>query len=175
MRSFFEFAGKTPALLVAFVATAAFLLVVFPILPLDGELLDVKPGYSHEEVMNSMEEYGAEGRTIHLWSSTVLDTIFVLVYITLFAGLIYRFRISDRTWWLAFVPVLAGMWDILENIQITAMLALYPDIRETQVSWSSTFTVVKLVVAPIYHVIGLGFLLVAVFRRVFSKFLRKGD
>ena len=142
MRRYFEFAGRTRTLLATFAATAVFLVLVFPNLPIDGELLDLKPGYSFDEAMASMEEYGPEGRTVYAWSSMLLDTLFPLVYVTLFAGLIHRFRLTDGTWWLAFVPVAAGVWDLLENIQITAMLVGYPDVGPTQVAWASTFTTV---------------------------------
>ncbi|MCY3641588.1 MAG: hypothetical protein OXH37_11300, partial [Gammaproteobacteria bacterium] len=76
MRSYFEFAGRTGTLALTFAATAAFLVVVFPNLPIGGEMLDMKPGYSHEEAMASMAEYGPDGRTTYAWASAVLDTLF---------------------------------------------------------------------------------------------------
>lgn len=174
MRGYFEFAGRTGPLLVTFVATATFLFLVFPSLPINGEMLDLKPGYSFDEAMASMEGYGADGRTTYAWSSMLLDTLFPLVYVTLFAGLIHRFRLTEGTWWLSFVPVAAGVWDLLENVQITAMLVGYPDVGPTQVAWASAFTTVKGYVGPVYQVLGGGLLLVALVRRAYAR-LRSGS
>ena len=152
-----------------FVATAALLFLVFPNLPLNGEMLDVKLGYSYDEAMASMAGYGPDGRTIYAWASMLLDTLFPLVYVTLFAGLIHRFRLTEGTWWLAFVPVAAGVWDLLENVQIAAMLVGYPDLGPSQVAWASAFTLVKGYVGPVYQVLGIGLLLVALVRRALAR------
>ena len=169
MRRYFEFAARTGTLLVTFVATAALLFLVFPNLPINGELLDMKPGYSFDEAMAALEGYGPDGRTTYAWASMLLDTLFPLVYVTLFAGLIYRFRLTAGTWWLAFVPVAAGILDVLENVQITALLVGYPDLGATQVAWASTFTAVKGYIGPVYQLLGAGLLLVAVVRRVLGR------
>ena len=175
MKRYFEFAGRTRTLLVAFVATAAFLFLVFPNLPINGEMLDVKPGYSYDEAMASMEEYGPDGRTTYAWGSILLDTLFPLVYVTFFAGLIYRFRLTERTWWLAFLPVGAGIWDLMENVQITAMLIGYPDIGPAQVASASAFTTVKGYIGPVYQILGIGLLLVALVRRAVNRVRSGGD
>lgn len=161
MRSYFEFAGRTRTLAVTFAATAAFLVVVFPNLPIGGEMLDMKPGYSFEEAMGSMAEYGPDGRTTYAWSSAVLDTLFPIVYVTFFAGLIFRFRLTEGMWVLAFIPVVAGLGDLAENAQITTMLLQFPDVGPVQVAWASAFTLVKGWIAPVYLILGLGLSLVA--------------
>ena len=164
MRPYFEFAGRTRTLAVTFAATAAFLVLVFPYLPIGGQMLDMKPGYSHEEAMASMEEYGPSGRTTYAWASAVLDTLFPIFYVTFLAGLIYRFRLTEGSWILAFIPVVAGLGDLAENAQITAMLLQYPNIGAIQVAWASTFTLVKGWIVPICLILGLGLLLVALLR-----------
>ena len=164
MRSYFEFAGRTGTLAVTFAATAVFLVLVFPNLPVGGELLDMKSDYSHEEAMASMEQYGLDGRTTYAWASVLLDTLFPVSYVTFFAGLIYRFRLTEGLWTLAFVPVVAGLWDLAENAQITAMLVRYPDVGATQVAWASAFTTVKGCIGPVYQILGVGLLLLATLR-----------
>ena len=173
MRTYFGFAGRTGTLAVTFAATAVFLVLVFPNLPVGGELLDLKPGYSYEEAMASMEQYGPEGRTTYAWASVLLDTLFPLSYVTFFAGLIYRFRLTEGTWWLAFVPVAAGLWDLAENAQITAMLIRYPDVGATQVAWASAFTAVKGWIGPVYQILGPGLLLVAMARSLVRAIRRR--
>ncbi|MYA16502.1 MAG: hypothetical protein F4Z28_06875 [Gammaproteobacteria bacterium] len=174
MRRFFEFSGRTGTLAVALVAVAVLLLVVFPNLPVGGDMLDTKPGYAYQEAMASMEEYGADGRTTYALASMSLDTLFPLAYVTLFAGLIYRFRATEGTWWLAYIPVVAGLCDLLENVQITAMLVQYPDIGAVQVAWASAFTTVKWWIGSGYQILGVGLLLLAAGRAVFAR-IRGGD
>ncbi len=169
MRRYLEFANKTGTLIATALVVVLVLFLVFPNLPVGGELLDMKSSYTYQEVMDSMEEYGADGRTIYLLTSTVLDTVFPFVYATFFAGLIYRFRASEGTWWLAYVPIVGGIWDLLENIQIASMLLAYPEIGETQVSWASTFTYLKHWIGSFYLVVGAVLLLVALVRTVITK------
>lgn len=169
MRAYFEFAGRTGVLALTFAATVAFLFLVFPSLPIEGEMLDLKSGYSHEEAMNAMEAYGAEGRTTYAWASAVLDTLFPLTYVTFFAGLIYRFRVTEATWVLAFIPVFAGVWDLFENAQIVAMLLGYPEVGAGQVAWASAFTTVKGYLGFVYLILGAGLLALALVRGVVAR------
>ncbi len=163
-------------MIVSFLAMAVLLFLVFPNLPIGGEMLDVRPGYSHEEAKALMEQYGSSGRTIYAWSSMVLDTIFAMVYVTFFAGLIYRFRITEKLWILAFIPVVAGVWDLAENVQITAMLVQYPDVSVNQVTMASTFTKVKGWISPVYQILGIGLFLIALLRGIVRKIQRReGD
>jgi len=115
MKKWFEFASQTRVLAATFVLTLVFLFVVFPALPVNGELLDYKSSYTHDEAMAAMEEYGPEGRRVYAWASPTLDTLFPIVYVSFFAGLIYRCRPTERLWWLAFIPVAAGIVDLGEN------------------------------------------------------------
>ena len=170
MRKYFEYASANRTLLLTLTVTLVFLFLVFPNLPIGGEMLDVKPGYTHTEAMAAMDDYGAEGRTIYAWSSAVLDTLFFpLIYVTLFAGLIYRFRPTEGIWLLAFVPVIAGIWDVGENVQIVVMLIQYPDIGETQVAWASAFTSIKGNLVLICLLLGLGLPSLAMSRRLLAK------
>ena len=41
------------------------------------------------------------------------------------------------------LPVVVGVWDLLENLQITLLLLGYPDISDRQIQWASFFTWVK--------------------------------
>ena len=169
MSRYFDFAGRTGTLLATFAATAAFLVFVFPNLPINGEMLDLKPSYTHTEALAAMEGYGSDGRTVYALGSMILDTLFPLVYVTFFAGLIHRFRITDGTWWLAYLPVAAGVWDLMENVQITAMLVGYPDVGPAQVAWASFFTMVKGYVGPVYQLLAIALLAVAGIRRLVTR------
>ena len=169
MQRYFELASRTSVLVGAFVLTAAFLFVVFPALPVGGELLDVKSGYTHAEAMAAMEGYGASGRSVYILASLTLDTLFPLVYVTLFAGLIHRFRWNDRTAFLAWIPVVAGIIDLGENVQIVAMLTNYPDVGPVQVAFASTFTMVKGWLGTVYQVLAVVLLVVAGIRALRNR------
>ncbi|MEH6559123.1 MAG: hypothetical protein V7459_09770 [Oceanicoccus sp.] len=170
MRTYFELAAKTLTLIATFIGIVVLVTFVFPAVPVGGELLDLKPGYSYTEVVASMEEYGEDGRNLYAWMSPTLDTLFPLVYVTFFAGVIYRFRPTEKLWVLAFIPVAAGFWDLCENAQITAMLIQYPNISESQVNLASTFTQVKSsIFGPVYQLLAIALLLFSGIRFVIGK------
>ena len=170
MRRYFEFAAQSSSLVSTLIAVLVLLFLVFPNLPISDELLDVKSRYSYEEAMNALEAYGPEGRTIYLLVSLLLDTLLPVAYVTFFAGVIYRFRLSEGTWWLAYIPVFGGVWDLLENIQISAMLISYPDIAEAQVVWASTFTYLKHWIGSVYLGVAVVVFLVALTRIALTRF-----
>ena len=169
MRQYFEFASRTSALLTTLALVVLILFFVFPNLPIGGELLDEKPGYTYEEAITALNAYGGDGRTVYLWTSLLLDTLFPLVYVTFFAGVIYRFSVTEGTWWLAFLPVFGGAWDLIENIQISSMLVAYPDVTELQVASASLFTSVKHWIGTGYLVVAVGVFLISITRATFAK------
>lgn len=171
MRSYFEFAGQTKILIATFFGVVVMLFVVFPALPIGGPLIDVLPGYTHSEVMAQMEVYGEEGRSVYAWASPTVDTLFPIIYVTFFAGVIYRFRLTEKLWVLAFIPVAAGFWDLCENAQITTMLIQYPDVSESQANLASTFTVVKSnVFGPTYQLLAIFLLFIAGVKAMVARF-----
>lgn len=173
MRRYFAFAARTPVLLTSLVCALVILFGVFPALPIGAEVLDVRDGYSYPELIAAMQQYGASGRRVYAWASPTVDTLFPLSYVTLFCGILYRFRPLERLWIIAWVPVLAGIWDLCENAQITAMLLMYPDIGETQVAWASFFTRVKTVyIGPAYQLPAIAFMLIALLRGVMRRWFR---
>jgi hypothetical protein len=165
-RQFFEFAAGTKPLIVSLVGVLFMMLLVFPSLPLHGEMIDLKLYYTLAEIQTAMLQYGPQGRAVYAMASPTLDTLFPVLYVTFFAGLIYRFRPNERLWVMAFIPVFAGVWDLCENAQITAMLLQYPDISASQVAVASFFTTVKHLLGAVYELIALGFLALFFVRRI---------
>ena len=160
-RTFFEFAAGSKPLIVTFTGVLVMLLLVFPALPVGGDLLDVKLFYSLADVQAAMLQYGPQGRAVYALASPTVDTLFPILYVTFFAGLLYRFRPSERLWLLAFIPVFAGAWDLCENAQITTLLLQFPNISARQVALASFFTSVKHVLSAVYELAAL--LLLAIF------------
>lgn len=144
MTHYFQFISTTRNLWLSFVLTALFVVVIFPYLSAGVESLDVRlDGYSHAEVMAALEGYGADGRWRYIWISLILDTIFPLLYCSLYAGLIYRFAPREALKPLAYLPLIGGLFDLGENVQIVTMLAQFPEISVTQVEWANRFTLTK--------------------------------
>ncbi len=143
MRTYFESISTTPALSATLLATLILVFAVFPALPIGGELLDVKSGYTYGDAVAALESYGEQGRRAYAWSSATLDTLLPIVYASLLAGLVYRFRPTERLWTLAYLPIGAGVLDLWENIQIIFLLFLYPEVSAPQVASASLFTLSK--------------------------------
>lgn len=142
MRTYFESVSATP-MLAANLVLALILVAAFPALPIGGEMLDVKSGYTYREAVAAFESYGEQGRRVYAWSSATLDTLLPVAYASLLAGLVYRFRPTERLWKLAYLPIGAGVLDLCENIQIILLLVLYPDVSAWRVASASLFTTSK--------------------------------
>lgn len=139
---YLTFASRTKTLTVTGVCMLLLAFVVFPLIPkIGGSLIDLLPRYSYTEVMELMESYGEDGRRLYTWLSPSLDTIFPLIYVTFWAGLI--FRLQQKLWFLAFLPITLGIVDLCENAQIITMLIKYPDVPHSLVSSASLFTSIK--------------------------------
>ena len=170
MIRYFQFAAKTKILILTFIGTFLFVLVIFPSLPIDGKSLDAQPEYDFARVHELMAQYGEDGRRVYSMASPTLDTLFPLIYVTFFVGLIYRFRATDPLGWLAVIPIITGLVDLGENIQITTLLLQYPDISEEQVQSASLFTETKTILLIVTWFLAVGCILQATGKLVLGKF-----
>lgn len=175
MLRFLNFVSQTYVLVTTFVLTFLIAVFIFPALPFYADMLDLKSSYTFDEFVSAMEAYGSSGRSLYAFLSPTLDTVFPIVYVSFFSGLIYRFRLVDGVWWLALLPVLAGAIDLLENAQITAMLISYPDISETQVNLASQSTSAKSILGPIYQSLAVLFLVIGLVRAASRRILGAGS
>lgn len=116
----------------------------------DGmELLDLKPlGYSHNYVQVLFEKLGNEGRHLYLTYQIPIDMIypilFALCYSILTVYLFDKIKSSEKLIFVfSLIPVIAGMFDYLENIGIIIMLKSYPDISSGMSLTTSIFSIGK--------------------------------
>ncbi len=113
------------------------------------KIFDLSPGgYSYDYSIKLLSSLGDEGRKKYLYTQLPLDFIYpVLFSISSFLLLAWlfskRYDKSSRIFYFCFVPVIAGIFDYLENIQIVLMILNYPEISGAQVALSSTSTIVK--------------------------------
>ncbi|WP_420615804.1 hypothetical protein [Candidatus Palauibacter sp.] len=126
-------------------------------------------GYTHSEALAALDGYGEAGRRAYAWASLTLDTLLPAASASFLAGLIYRFRPTERMWRLAWLPVAAGVIDLGENVQIFLMLIRYPDISAGQVASASLFTMLKGYAILICLTLAIPLVVVAVGRRIGAR------
>ena len=141
MGKFFDSAARTPVLIGSGAVMVALAAVFFALPVVGGRLIDQMYGYSYERLMTVLADYGERGRHVHMIATPTVDLLFPLAYVTFFAGAIRRLTGADSA--LALVPVVLGAVDLGENVQIVAMLSLYPEIPRALVASASCCTVVK--------------------------------
>jgi hypothetical protein len=144
MLNSFRFLSTKKYLFLAFCGTLL-CLICFGILEnkLGAQILDVLPRYNLNEVEKYFLIYGEEGRRLYAWASLTLDLLFPVCYMALFIGLILLLTGSSIFRWLIILPIMLGVIDITENIQICFMLIQYPEITDVQVNLASGSTSFK--------------------------------
>lgn len=105
-------------------------------------MVDLKLGYNSQDVFQAFDNMGEKGRSLHIYSSLVLDTIIPILYVSLVLGA-YVKLFSKEISYIYIIPILAGLFDIGENIQSVIMNHNYTNLSENQVFIASSFTLIK--------------------------------
>ena len=142
LESFVEAVGRT-GVIAALFALTVILFVASSLLPFGCCLLDATWGYSYEEVYRLIEGYGESGRHQYVIFSLTLDLVLPLTYVSFLAGLIHRIKTGMPDLLVVLIPAVVGMLDVLENIQIVAMLRAFPNILEMQSNAAAVTTMGK--------------------------------
>jgi hypothetical protein len=93
--------------------------------------LDLMFFYTPTQAFEMIDKYGEAGRSIYLKIELTADIIYPIIY-TLFYGLLISwlfqraFRSDSRMQKWNIMPVGAWFFDLLENVGIVSMLAVYP-------------------------------------------------
>ena len=101
----------------------------------DMILFDLSPlGYSVDFAAQLLNEIGAEGRKTYLNHQLPVDFVypglFAITYSFMLIWVLGKFaRKGSKSFFIAFVPIAAGVFDYFENLGIISMLVLYPDLR----------------------------------------------
>ena len=116
---------------------------IFFLLPhnIFSNMLDLELFYSKKNVVENFSTMGPDGRGIYVFSSLLIDTVYPILYLSLFLGAYFKLFRSSKA--ILFVPVIAFSFDILENLQITRLNFNFPNINETHVYLSSMTTSLK--------------------------------
>lgn len=88
-------------------------------------------GYSAEYINSLMNTLGASGRNVYLYNQLPLDMIYPFLYGLTYCLILAWFlekigKLKGYYFYLCLLPVIAGLFDYLENIGIITILISYP-------------------------------------------------
>ena len=117
--------------------------LIFFLLPHDifANMLDLRFSYNEEIVKQSFVLIGEDGRQLYFFSALVIDTVYPLLYVSLFLGAYYKLFRENA--FLFIFPIASGLFDILENIQVSLLLSNFPTLSSQNIFYSSTSTSMK--------------------------------
>ena len=117
--------------------------LIFFLLPHDifANMLDLKFSYNEEIVKRSFVLIGEDGRQLYFFSALIIDTIYPLLYVSLFIGA--YFKLFKKNTFLFIFPLMAGLFDISENIHVSLLLSNFPTLSSQNIFYSSTSTSIK--------------------------------
>ena len=117
--------------------------LIFFLLPHDifTNMLDLKFSYNEEIVKQSFVLIGEDGRQLYFFSALIIDTIYPLLYVSLFIGA--YFKLFRKNAFLFIFPLMAGLFDISENIHVSLLLSNFPTLSSQNIFYSSTSTSIK--------------------------------
>lgn len=144
------------AVLVLFVSTmTVYLVMLLVTIPRveefapDTALFDLSPaGYSFAEAVLLLDSLGPEGRDAYLFPQLALDFVYPGLFAVCYSLMLTwvfakRFPSGSRIFYLAILPVFAGLFDYVENLLIIRMIMKFPDISEGSAAAASIATVLK--------------------------------
>jgi hypothetical protein len=123
------------------------------------KLFDLSPsGYSHQYALELLKNLGSTGRDIYLYRQLPLDFIYPGMFaVSCCLLLTWLFKksliINSSMFYWCIIPLVAGLFDYLENICIILMLKSYPNVPELLVIFASIFTVFKSILTIIFFVL----------------------
>ena len=122
------------------------------------QLLDMLPtGYDYKYVNELFNTLGETGRETYLTSQLPVDMVYPLLFGISYCLLMGYFlkkidKLHTPYILLCALPIIGGIADYFENIGIITMLYNYPNIAETTVNTTSTFSVIKSISTTMFFV-----------------------
>lgn len=138
----------------------------------DGmKIPDMMPiGYEPEYVLTLFEKLGEQGRNIYLYQQLPVDLLYPLLFsITYFLVILFFLqklqKLNRETYYLSLLPLIAGLFDYLENFVIIYMLGSFPTISVSTIKLSAFFTVFKSMLSSISFTVIIVLLLMLAYRK----------
>jgi hypothetical protein len=123
------------------------------------KLLDMMPtGYDLNYVSELFNSLGEIGRRTYLTNQIPVDMIYPLLFGLTYSLLLAFFlkklnKLNVPFTYLCLLPIIAGIADYLENFGIIAMLKSYPELTETAVKTTSSFSVIKSISTSVFFIV----------------------
>lgn len=158
INSLSQWLNRISKIWVMLVALAAMILFMIIILPGQAAAAEQNAGdsispdtsffYAPEDLLRAAEEYGEKGRQAYIQARWTFDLVFPLVYISFLATGISWFSQSWKhsTDWISYtnlLPIAAGLFDYLENIGASLVMAIYPSQSSGLALITSIFSGIK--------------------------------
>jgi len=122
------------------------------------KLLDMMPtGYDSAYVENLFNLLGEKGRNTYLYRQIPIDMIYPLFFGISYCLLLAYFldklkKLNSFYIYLCLLPIIAGIFDYLENLGIITMLINYPVYSQKLIVSTNIFTIIKSMTTTIYFV-----------------------
>jgi hypothetical protein len=139
------------------------------------KLLDMMPmGYNAEYVNSLMNTLGEHGRNAYLFIQLPLDMIypflFGISYCLIFAYFLNKFgKLRSPLFYICLLPLIAGIFDYLENIGIITILSNFPNHSNLSIILTNYFTVTKSTFTTIYFVALIITIIIFVIKAIRNK------
>lgn len=133
---------------------------------------DLRFGYSHDQLVDLFERYGADGRRAYVLN-LALDTVYPIVLAL--AGILLAARAFPALRWPWIAPLGFAVPDVVENGLMAFALSRYPDIPVWVAAVASPITQVKLVFLPLAYLVAIVAFLVLAKRWLGSRRRRPAE
>ena len=157
------------------ITMSVYLLMIFITIPTLNRLangldiIDVLPFYDGEYVVRLLEYLESEGRHYYLYRQIPLDMLYPLLYAFTYGKILKHFIDKldfKRIRWVIFLPVVAAVFDYLENIGIGVSLYRFPSLSDTILSALPFFSLLKNFFVVLYLLAFFGLGIVVLLRRI---------
>lgn len=121
------------------------------------KILDMMPmGYDFAYVKSLFDALGEEGRNAYLYRQIPLDLLFpslMGITFTLILAYLLRYinKLESKWFYLALLPLFAGLFDYCENLGVITMILSYPDISDGMVLTSCIFSILKSSISTLFY------------------------
>jgi hypothetical protein len=136
------------------------------------KLPDMMPtGYNPEYMNSLLNQLGEEGRNAYLFRQIPVDMVYPLLFAIswslVLAWLIKKLnKHNTKLIYLSVLPLLAGMFDYLENIGMIIILNSYPENGDILTQVTNVFSILKSFLTTIYFVVLIVMVLVFLIKKL---------
>lgn len=139
------------------------------------KIFDLMPmGYDPEYTASLLENLGVAGRNAYLYIHIPVDFIYPflcgITYCLLLAYLLNKLNsLKAEYFYLCLLPLMAGIFDYLENFGIINMLVSYPHLSIPAIQIASFFTVLKSLLSTISFIVLFVLLVMFGYKKILQK------